>query len=330
MTATAPIKESASVFLREPVGRVGFGEPLCEHCTWRIGGPADVWVEPGAVDQLARLRRILADHGGPHIVMGDGSNLLFDDAGLRGVVVCIGRKLSRVAFDGVLMRAEAGVAVSRLALRAGQLGLTGLEHTIGIPGTLGGLVHMNGGSLRQSIGQVVRRVTVCDGAGRVLAIDHDDCGFAYRRSRFQGSDLIIAEVELELRRDDPRRIRRDMLDILRTRRVKFPRRLPSCGSVFLSDPDRYHIDGPTGWVIEEAGCKGWRLGDAEVSRQHANFIVNRGHATSADVLRLIDRVRQAVHARTGRWLRCEARYVSPTGAIMPADQALTNGNLGDA
>lgn len=309
--------------LAEDLGIVRVNEPLRDHCTWRIGGPADVWIEPTSVDQLARLRQSLARQRIAHIVIGDGSNLLFDDAGVRGAVVCIGRALSRTEFDGMIVRAHAGVAMSRLAFRAGRRGLTGLEHTVGIPGTLGGLVHMNGGSLRQSIGQVVRRVTVCDATGRVFDVDCDDCGFGYRRSRFQGSDLTIAKVELELRRGEPEQIRRNMLDILRTRRVNFPRRLPSCGSVFLSDPDRYHIDGPTGWVIEQAGCKGWREVDAEVSRRHANFIINRGRATSRDVLRLIDRVRRAVHDRTGRWLRCEARYVSPAGRIMPADEALT-------
>lgn len=304
------------------VGAVRRDEPLSAHCTWRIGGPADVWVEPQTVEQLQRLISLLRRSPLPHILIGDGSNLLFDDAGFRGVVVAVGRALAQVEIEGTRVRAQAGVAMARLARKASLAGLSGLEHTVGIPGTLGGLIHMNGGSLRRSIGQVVRTVRYLEPDGALKHIAGEACGFAYRTSGFQGSGRIIVEAELMLARGEPDAIRREMLDILRARRRNFPRRLPSCGSVFLSDPDRYATDGPTGRVIEESGCKGWRSGDAEVSRQHANFIVNRGRARAADVLALIDRVRRAVHARTGRWLRCEVRFVAADGPILPVHDVL--------
>jgi len=302
-------------------GLVRRNEPLRRHCTWRIGGPADLWIEPRSVGQLARICRILSGTSVPKVIMGNGSNLLFDDAGVRGAVIVMGRNLARVSIRGRTVTVEAGIAMPRLARLVGLSGLTGLEHTVGIPGTLGGLIAMNGGSLRRSIGSVVRSVSVVDSKGEISSLPQADCGFGYRCSRFLSEDAIIVGAELELDFGDPLAIRRDMLEILRDRRDMFPRRLPNCGSVFHSNPVADETFGPTGRVIEQTGCKGWRIGDAEVSRQHANFIVNRGTASASDVLALIAKVRRAVHARTGRWLRCEVRYVSPQGKVMPAHEA---------
>ncbi len=298
------------------VGDICEQEPLSRHCTWRIGGPADMLVEPRSIEQLSRLRRYIDDNNITSIVIGDGSNLLFDDAGFRGVVVKIGRSLSAFSIDGRMVRAEAGVAVPRLARAVGLAGLTGIEHIIGIPGTLGGLIVMNGGSRRKSIGEVVRMVEVVDCRGGIHRISHEECGFSYRRSVFQESDWVVVRAELELEYGDASAIRGEMLEVLRERRIKFPHHLPNCGSVFMSGVELYERFGPPGEVIEEAGLKGLRVGGAEVSSKHANFIINTGSAKSSEVRELVRQVRAAVYKRTGIWMECEVRHVSPIGKVV--------------
>lgn len=302
------------------VGACHFDAALADYSTWRIGGPADLLVEPARIDQVADVVRFVRSHGIPLVVIGQGSNLLFDDAGLRGVVLRIGANLSRLEIDAGHILAEGGVWVPELARQAMRAGLAGLEHTIGIPGTLGGLVLMNGGSHRKGIGENIRRVWVVNRDGRQVVLDREECRFSYRHSALQEAGAVVVKVELECAAADPARIRREMLADLRERRAKFPRKLPNCGSVFLSTTAMHATVGPPGKIIEEAGLKGCRVGQAEVSPRHANFIVNLGGATSGDVLALITHIRSTVHAGIGFDLRCEVRYVSPQGEIMPADR----------
>lgn len=303
------------------VGRVLFDAPLARHTSWQIGGPADLLVEPASITQVAAVVGFTHRHALPLLVIGQGTNLLFDDAGLRGVVLKLGQNLSHVEISATHITAEAGAWVPGLARRAMRAGLAGLEHTIGIPGTLGGLVLMNGGSQRRGIGENVRRVWVVDREGRLQELSQEECHFSYRHSALQGTGAVVVKAELECPRSEPRLIRRAMLEDLRERRRKFPRKLPNCGSVFLSTGEMHATVGPPGRIIEEAGLKGTRIGQAEVSPQHANFIVNLGGATSRDVLRLIAHIRRVVSARIGFELCCEVRYVSPAGEIVPAHQA---------
>ena len=302
-------------------GNCVFDAPLAEHTSWKIGGPADLLVEPVTVNQVATVVSFARLHEIPLLVIGQGTNLLFDDAGLRGIVLKLGHKLSRIDIKGNRITAEAGAWVPGLARKAMQAGLTGLEHTIGIPGTLGGLVLMNGGSQRKGIGENVRRVWIVDQQGQQLELSREDCFFSYRQSALQGSGVVVVKAELECDRQEPQLIRQLMLEDLRERRRKFPRKQPNCGSVFLSTSEMHASVGPPGKVIEEAGLKGTRIGNAEVSHQHANFIVNLNDATSKDVLNLIAHIRQVVNQRIGFDLCCEVRYVNPVGEIMPAHLA---------
>lgn len=306
------------------IGLTRLDAPLADYNSWRIGGPADLLVEPETIAQVARLVSFAHCHELPLLVIGQGTNLLFDDAGLRGIVLKLGSSLSRVEIANNRIVAEAGVWVPGLARKAMLAGLAGLEHTIGIPGTLGGLILMNGGSQRKGIGENVRRVWIVDQDGRQLELTRDKCAFAYRSSALQGRGAVVVKVELECERQQPRQIRRLMLDDLRERRRKFPRKQPNCGSVFLSTSAMHASVGPPGKVIEEAGLKGTRIGKAEISHQHANFIVNLGGATSRDVLSLIAHIRKTVLERIGFELCCEVRYVSSDGDIIPAHQAATS------
>jgi len=291
------------------------GVPLCDHSTWRIGGRADLMVEPSSVEQIARIVKAARDAGVRLLVIGHGANILFDDAGFRGLVLKIGRCFSKFTITDCTIEAQAGVFVPRLAKASADAGLTGLEHTVGIPASLGGLVTMNGGSQRRNIAEVIREVTAVDRRGQVHSMPAGDCQFSYRHSVFQQSDLTVLGAVVDLKRGVPSEIRRAMLDTLRSRRKKFPRREPNCGSVFSSSAELHNRIGSPGKVIEELGLKGTRVGDAMVSTRHANFIVNRGAATAYDVLELIRKIRSTVYDRKGVWLDCEVRYVLANGTI---------------
>ena len=304
------------------VGTTLTNELLSKHSTWKIGGPADIFVLPATPRGLSDTLKIAGEYALPVVIIGGGSNLLFDDAGIRGMVIKIDAGLSSIQIDHNSIRAGAGVWVPCLARAVGNAGLAGLEHVIGIPGTFGGLLFMNGGSQRRSISECVRKVRVMDRKGKQQEFSRQECRFGYRTSVFQYSDFIILGAEIECPSGNPGLIHQEMLAILRSRSKKFPRKLPNCGSVFVSDPALYDSFGPPGKIIEDCNLKGAAVGDAMVAPQHANFIVNTGRATSAQVITLIDTVRRKVHARTKYWLRCEVRYVSTDGVIKPLNQFL--------
>ena len=310
-------------FAASGIGCCESGALLANHNSWQIGGPADLLVEPSNAIQIAKVIRFANVNNIPLVVIGQGSNLLFDDAGLHGIVLKLGPRFSNIDITGRRIVAEGGAWVPGLARRAMLAGLAGLEHTIGIPGTIGGLVMMNGGSQRKGIGDNVRLVHVVTRSGEIRELTQAECDFGYRSSALQGTGSVVVKVELECERSDPTVIRRMMLADLRERRRKFPRKEPNCGSVFLSTSEMHASVGPPGKIIEDAGLKGACIGNAEVSRQHANFIVNRGGATSANVLDLIAHIRQVVQSKIGFELCCEVRYVSPEGKILPAHQAVS-------
>lgn len=301
-------------------GAVEEGVRLSDLSRWRIGGRADCLVSPRSTEELASLRSWIFERGLPSVVFGETSNLLFSDEGLRAIAIRIGQPLSGVTIEGNSIHALAGTWVPRLARVAMQAGLTGLEHTCGIPGTLGGLVCMNGGSQRKGIGDHVTRVRSIDSMGRVVDRSRMECDFSYRSSIFQRANEVIADVQLSLSRtDDKLSRRREILTILRDRRRKFPRKMPNCGSVFVSNPAMYADYGPPGKVIESIGLKGYRIGNAIVSPLHANFIVNdirNGGASASDVLQLIRLIKERVAKETGYMMAVEVRHVLPSGEII--------------
>lgn len=320
MTNAAPLSLLEELS-RLDVGLCTFSAPLADYCTWRIGGPADLLIEPSSIAQIQRLRRYASEHALPCVVIGQGSNLLFSDAGVRGIVLRLGPRLARLRIKEERIEAEAGVWVPGLARKAQQAGLSGLEHMVGIPGTIGGLVLMNGGSQRQCIGDLVERVTLVSREGEIQELSAAACDFSYRHSALQKSGGVVVAVELACPRRDRNEIRQTMLADLRERRRKFPLRLPNCGSVFLSTAAMHASVGPPGRIIEESGLKGLRVGQAEVSRRHGNFIVNCGGASACDVLTLITAIRAQVRNAIGFELDCEVRYVTPAGEIVPAHHA---------
>lgn len=302
-------------------GTLARGVDLSRMSHWRIGGTADLVVHPRSAADLARLIRWLNARAVPHVVIGATTNLLFADEGLRAVCIRIGPDLAGMRVDGARLICEPGAWAPRVARAAMQAGLTGIEHVCGIPGTIGGLVYMNGGSQRRGIGEAVTAVQAIDRHGRLHRRTAADCGFRYRHSAFQETGEIVAGVELCLTPGGkPAAIRREMLAIMASRRQKFPRKEPNCGSVFVSNPAFYAEYGPPGAVIERMGFKGLAEGGAQVSPRHANFIVNRGGARARDVLVLIRRIRDRVAEGTGYRMEVEARYVFPDGRIRSAGE----------
>lgn len=296
--------------------------PLDQISRWRIGGKAALVVRPSNPDELAAIRRYFAQTGTPHTVIGDTSNLLFADEGLQVPCIQIGQRMSALRIQDNCVEAEAGIWVPHLARKLMQAGLSGAEHVCGIPGTLGGLVCMNGGSQRKGIGSRTVRVASIDATGAQIVRNATDCGFAYRQSVYQQNGEAIASVCLQFdERKPPSEIRTEMLAILRERRLKFPRKLPNCGSVFKSNPAMYAEVGPPGAVIERLGFKGLMVGGALVSPLHANFIVNTGDARARDVLTLVNRISQEVFAATGYRMEAEAFYIHPDGRMQPTDTA---------
>ena len=303
-------------------GRVDRAFDFSAHSWWRIGGQAAAAVQPGSIDDVAALRRFAHAENLPTLTIGEMSNLLFCDDRVDALVLRMGSALSDFTrINSHTVRIEGGAWVPCVARRLQRAGLSGLEHICGIPGTLGGLVMMNGGSLRQSIGDRIVSVTSVDRCGEIVTRTRAQCEFAYRHSVFSELDEIIVAATLRLEPGDSREIRRTMQTILQARRLKFPRKLPNCGSVFKSNPASYAEHGPPGAIIEQAGWKGVVRGDAQVSPLHANFIINRGAARATHVLGLIGDIQQSVLRRTGHELEPEVRFVDSYGRIWRADEA---------
>lgn len=287
-----------------PNARIRLNEPMSRHTTMRVGGPADVFVEPGGPEEFVWLLAWCHAHGLPPLVIGQGSNLIVRDGGVRGVVLCLGESLSRVEIDGDAITAEAGVALKDLAGAAARAGLTGLEFAVGIPGSLGGGLFMNAGAYGGEIGPLVRWCKVASADGQVRRLTGAELRFGYRHSLLQDQPLFALEAALALKRGDPEAIAATMRDLTEQREAKQPLDLPSAGSVFRR-PEGHFV----GRLVDDAGLRGFRIGGAQVSEKHAGFIVNTGGATAGDVLALIAHVQEEVRRRFGVSLETEVRIV---------------------
>ena len=276
-------------------GTVRLEEPLAPYTTWRIGGPAEILAAPKDRDDLLLAVRWARENGVPCRVLGNGSNLLVPDAGVRGIVLHLRKVLDEVAWEGARVRAGAGVLLPVLANLAARRGLAGLEFGAGIPGTLGGALLMNAGWHQWEIGPAVEEVTWLSPEGEVETLPQEACGFRYRGSFFRDRGGIVLEAVLRLTPDDdPRALLARVESFADSRKANQPTELPSCGSVFLKPEGDF-----AGRLIEQAGLKGYRIGGIEVSPKHANFFVNVGGGTAADVLALVAHVERTVLEQFG-------------------------------
>ncbi len=305
--------------LRDAVGGAVETEVSLDQISrWRIGGTARARVTASTSAEVQRVVQIMSGRPEPLLVIGKTSNLLFDSRGFDGVLLQLGGSLETFGLEGTQVLAGGASDVFALAMAAGEAGLTGIEHIVGIPGTLGGLVAMNGGTRRRGIGENILSIEVVTPEGELREVTPEQAAFAYRTTSFQDDRSVITRVKLQLQEGDRETILSDMQRIQEERAGKFPSDLPNCGSTFLSDPRMYEEIGPPGRAIEEAGLKGRRIGGAQISPLHANFINNVGGASSDDVLNLIALIQGTVFERSGYLMKCEVRYVSSTGKVCPA------------
>jgi len=281
-------------------------EPMSRHTTFRIGGPAAVFCRPGSVEETAALCRLLREKGVRPFVMGRGSNLLFPDELLPGVVVQFADNFSAVTQTSPsTLFAQSGATLVTVSQQAQKAGLTGLEFAGGIPGAVGGGVTMNAGAYGGEMKDVVTRVDYLDETLQIKSISNAECGFAYRRSVFESGGSVILGAELALTPDDPAAVKSRMEALKEKRLASQPLEYPSAGSTF-----KRPAGGFAAQMIDEAGLKGFTVGGAQVSEKHAGFVINRGGATSADVRALMEQVQMEVERRTGIRLEPEVRIIT--------------------
>jgi UDP-N-acetylmuramate dehydrogenase len=297
----APERAALTAILGE---RVRFDEALAPYTSWRIGGPADAFAQVETTSELAALLRFAFKRKIPWFVLGSGSNLLIGDGGIRGLVVRLGGEFARIEFlespaGEVLARAGASASLALFTAQAASRGAVGIGSIAGIPGSVGGALRMNAGTDRE-IGEFVREVRVqSPSKPEPTAVTVQ---YFYRHTTL-ARDAIVADVTLGFPAGDPASVREEMQARLIRRKRTQPLQLPNAGSCFRNPPG-----DKAGRLIEAAGAKGWREGGAEVSPLHANFIVNHGDASAADVATLLARVRRAVADRFGLELELEVHF----------------------
>lgn len=288
-------------------GDVFANEAMKEHTTLRIGGPAELYATPKNMLSLKHLLVALKDEGIPWMPVGGGSNLLVSDEGIPGAVISMGNlhhiETIEENGDAVRLYIEAGTPLQKLVNRAKAEGYRGIEGLVGIPGSVGGALRGNSGSFGQEIADVVESVTLIDGAGSVCTVGRDDLGFGYRRSAISES-VIVLSANVRLKKDDPREVAKQAAEFLKEKLAKQPVSQMSAGCVFRNPPGSH-----AGRLIDEAGCKGMRKGDVEVSLLHANFFVNKGKGKASDFLALMEEVSERVSKDFSVTLEPEIRII---------------------
>lgn len=292
--------------LLELVGEehVFFNEPMKKHTTFRAGGCARCLVEPQSTEQLRAVLSHCRSEELPYYIVGNGSNLLVSDEGYDGVIIHLFKNMDGARVEGNRLILQAGVLLVRAANIARRAGLTGLEFASGIPGTIGGAMVMNAGAYGGEMKDVVRKVTVLMPEGDIRVYTNEEMQFGYRRSRIGDEDSIVLEAELELWPGEPDRIQARMEELKEKRLEKQPLEYPSAGSTFKR-PEGYFA----GKLIEDAGLRGFRIGDAQVSEKHCGFVINRGGATATQIAELIREVQRRVYEYSGVHLETEVKFL---------------------
>lgn len=278
-------------------------EPMEKHTTFHIGGPADVLIRPGNTEEVCKILTLCKQYDTPYYVIGNGSNLLVGDGGIRGVVIEFGKEFAEIRCekDGLLY-VQAGCMLSQAANVALQHSLTGMEFAAGIPGTIGGAVMMNAGAYGGEMKDIVRSVRVLTQDGEIITLSGFDMEFGYRQSVIGKNNYIALEVILKLQTGNQEEIRTRMQELMKARRTKQPLEYPSAGSTFKR-PEGYFA----GKLIMDAGLAGYRVGDAEVSEKHCGFVINRGHATAKELETLMQDIVKRVYETSGVVLEPEVR-----------------------
>lgn len=284
--------------------RALFDTPMSSYTYFKIGGNADCMVMPESIVEIQAVLSLCKSYDTPVTVIGNGTNLLVGDGGIDGVVLRIGQAFGKIELQGTRINAQSGALLSKVATNAYHASLTGLEFASGIPGSLGGGVYMNAGAYGGEMSDVVTKTVYMTQDGMLHTAEGVAHEFGYRKSLFSKIGAIVLECELELASGDPESIRRQMKKLAKARQEKQPISLPSAGSVFKRPEGLY-----AGTLIESCGLKGCTIGGAQVSDLHAGFIVNKGGASAADVIKLIEHIQAEVGKSYGVELKCEIKMI---------------------
>lgn len=279
-------------------------EAMKNHTSFKIGGPADILILPRSIDEIKKAIAVCKKEDAPYYVIGNGSNLLVRDKGMRCVVIKIADHLSKVTIHGTTVVAEAGILLSTLSKKIAEKHLKGFEFASGIPGTLGGAVTMNAGAYGGEMKDVIKSCRVLNHEGEILNLSLQELELGYRKSIIQSEGYIALEVTMELEEGNYEEIKATISDFTERRRTKQPLHLPSAGSTFKRPPGYF-----AGKLIQDADLRGARIGGAQVSELHSGFIVNVDHATAEDVLNLIAYVQKTVYEKFNVLLEPEVRIV---------------------
>ncbi len=288
---------------RERFPALRLKEPLAPHTYFKVGGPAQAYLHPGTIEEFEAAVLTAITLGIPYTVIGGGANILVADQGVSGLVLRNGGKLCRRLESGRIL-ADAGVPLGGLMNEAGQAALTGFEFLAGIPGTVGGAVFGNAGGKDLATGDRIESVRWIDASGKIQESSQADCSFSYRSSRFKQNGGVVLQATFQLEPGDPVLIRTTIEQALQRKRSVQPLGSASAGCVFTNPPGQ-----SAGRLIDEAGLKGKRIGGAEVSSVHGNFIINADHASAEDIIILISYLKQQIRDRFGVQLQEEIRYI---------------------
>lgn len=296
--------ELIKIFRDKDIGKIMFDEPMKNHTSFKIGGPADVMIIPYSEDELVNAIKLCRDNNIQFYIMGNGTNLLVRDGGMRGAVIKINEGLNKVTVDGNKVYCQAGALVTGVSRTAFSHSLTGFEFANGIPGTIGGAVTMNAGAYGGEVKDVITRVRVIDKDNNILEYSNSEMNFRYRGSKVVDEGLIVLSMEMELKPGNYDEIEAVMKDLTFKRTSKQPLELPSGGSTFKR-PEGYFA----GKLIDDAGLRGLRYRGAQVSEKHCGFVVNIDNATCADVTHLISVVQKSVRDKFGVELEMEIKLI---------------------
>lgn len=278
-------------------------EPMSKHTSFKIGGPAEIFVKINNVEELKLIIKISKQAEVPITVVGNGSNLLVSDDGIRGIVLKIEFDKIEIEESGKL-KVGSGVKLAFLAQKCLKEKLEGFEFASGIPGTIGGAIRMNAGAHGSEMKDIVKKITCMTRDGKIQVISNEEAKFEYRNSIFSQNDYIILEAEIQLRKGNPEEIRSKMDEYATYRKEKQPIEYPSAGSTFKRGNDFI-----TAKLIDECGLKGYQIGGAQVSEKHAGFIINKGNATAEDVKQLMKYVEEQVYNKFGKKIEPEIEII---------------------
>ena len=288
------------------VGEMIEDEPMYKHTTYKVGGPARIYLKVKDVDSLIKTIKYCGKHRVKYLVIGRGSNLLFSDREYEGLIISLNECFNEIKVNGSTMIAQAGVPMISLSYQAAKIGLSGFEFMGGIPGSIGGGIYMNAGAYKYDLASVVKTVTLLNEKHEVVIFNNEQMDFSYRHSICQDNrKLIVLEVTFELTAKSPDEIKA-VLDKRKERRMSSqPWNMPSAGSVFRNPQDK-----PAWQYIDECGLRGYEIGGAQVSPKHSNFIVNNGYASAKDIYDLIMLVQEKVNEKYGVKLRREVGLIN--------------------